>query len=89
MNRRANKTGRSKGSLSDFVAIERYILRSAAWRSLSPVERAVYVEFAYHYNGTNNGLIRISTRMLADGLGIGKATACRCIKVLAERGFIV
>jgi hypothetical protein len=88
MKGKANKKGRSKGTFSDFLLLERYIMRSVAWRSLSPVERAVYVEFAYHYSGTNNGSIRVSTRMLADGLGIGKATVCRSIKVLAERGFI-
>ena len=88
MNGKANKTGRSKSQLVDFVALERYIMRSDAWRSLSPTEQAVYLQFGYHYNGANNGSIRVSTRMLADGLGIGKTTACRCIKVLAERGFI-
>ena len=88
MARKSNKTGRNGSPMADFVAIERYIMRCPAWRSLSPVERAIYVEIAFHYMGANNGSIRVSSRMLAEGLGIGKTTAYRSINVLIERGFI-
>lgn len=88
MKRKANKKGRSKGSLSDFVAIERYIMRSVAWRSLTPVARAVYSEIGYHYTGDNNGKIVISVRGIAASLGISKDTAGRALLILEERGFI-
>ncbi len=88
MKRKANRKGRSQGSLSDFVAIERYIMRSTAWRSLTPVARAVYSEVGYHYTGENNGRIVISVRGIAASLGISKDTAARALQVLEERGFI-
>ena len=79
MTRKHDKTGRSRGSLSDFVALERYILKSPAWRSLDPVARAAYVEIAQSYNGSNNGRIVMSARMLADGLNVSKDTAARSL----------
>ena len=88
MRGKANKKGRSKGSLSDFVAIERYIMRSLAWRSLTPVARAVYSEVGFHYTGDNNGRIVISVRGMAASLGISKDTAARAMLILEERGFI-
>jgi hypothetical protein len=88
MKRKTDKKGRSKGSLSDFVAIERYIMRSTAWRALSPVARAVYSEVGYHYTGENNGRIVISVRGIAASLGISKDTAGRALQVLEEHGFI-
>ena len=53
--RRANKTGRSKGKLASFVALERYLIMSPAWRALKPLPRAAYVELALCYDGKNNG----------------------------------
>lgn len=88
MKGKANKKGRSKGSLSDFVPIERYIMRSIAWRSLKAVARAVYTEVGFHYTGENNGRIVISVRGMAASLGISKDTAARALQMLEERGFI-
>ena len=88
MKGKANRKGRSKGSLSDFVAIERYIMRSTAWRSLTPVARAVYSEVGFHYTGENNGRIVISARGMAASLGISKDTAGRALLVLEDHGFI-
>lgn len=88
MIRRHDKKGRSKGQMSDFVALERYLLKSPAWRSLDAVARAAYVEIAQAYNGSNNGRIVMSARMLADGLNVSKDTAARKIHILQERGFI-
>lgn len=88
MTRKHDKTGRSKGKMWDFVALERYLLKSPAWRSLDAVARAAYVEIAQAYNGSNNGRIVMSARMLADGLNVSKDTAARKIHILQERGFI-
>lgn len=88
MTGKANKKGRSKGSLSDFVPLERYIMRSTAWRSLTPVARAVYSEVGFHFTGENNGRIVISVRGMAASLGISKDTAARTLQILEERGFI-
>jgi len=88
MTRKHDKKGRSKGKMWDFVALERYILKSPAWRSLDAVARAAYVEIAQAYNGSNNGRIVMSARMLADGLNVSKDTAARKIHILQERSFI-
>lgn len=86
--RKSNRTGRSKGSLTPFVALERYILNSAAWRSLKPMARAAYVEIASAFDGRNNGKIALSARQLGEALGVDKATASRAISELQAHGFI-
>ena len=52
-----------------FVALRHWMLKSPAWRSLSPVERSLYVELAARYNGQNNGRIHYSVRDAAGALG--------------------
>jgi hypothetical protein len=37
-------------------------LNSAAWKDLNAVERAIYVELMYRYNGSNNGRIALHVR---------------------------
>lgn len=88
MSKKHNKTGRSKGEKRDFVMLERYLLRSVAWRSLDPVARAAYIEFGHRYNGSNNGAIALSMRDLAEALGVGKDTANKAVNNLLDRGFI-
>jgi len=67
------------------------MLRTAAWRSLDPTARALYVEMASRYRGpeSNNGRIRYSVRQAASALHIGKTTAARAFLQLQDRGFIV
>lgn len=83
-----NKKGRSKGSLSRFLALEHYLLSSPAWKSLNPVERCAYVEVAQLYNGSNNGRLAMSGRRLSELLHVSKATGTRALTVLVERGFL-
>ncbi|MFT3986308.1 hypothetical protein [Aestuariivirga sp.] len=86
--RRHNKTGRGGNTLSSFIAIERYLLKSAAWRSLPMTARAAYIEMACLYDGGNNGLLIASARVMGERLGVNKATASRAIAELIERGFL-
>ena len=86
--RKADKRGRSKGSLDPFVPLERYMLQSVAWRSLSATARATYVELAYGYTGTNNGRIQGSAQVIGDRLGMNKSTASRAIAELISNGFV-
>lgn len=60
-----------------------------AWRSLKPSARAVYLEVARVYNGSNNGTLAVSVRGLAERCNINKDTAGAALKVLEESGFIV
>ncbi len=88
MKRRTDKRGRNKGSLGSFVAVERYIMQTIAWRSLTPNARASYLEVYYGYDGANNGRILLSSQMLGDRINRDKSTAARALKELEKLGFI-
>ena len=88
MSRKVNKTGRGKNALSDFIAFERYVMRSLAWRSLKPIARAAYLEVCFCFDGSNNGRIQMAARTLGDRLGVDKATAARALQELIAKGFI-
>ena len=68
--RRDQKPGR-------YVALFHWLMNTAAWQSLGPVERSVYIELARRYAGagSNNGRLPYSVREAADALHIGKSTA--------------
>ncbi len=85
--RRVDVTGRSIGS-SRFLKLEHWILRTDAWRSLSPQSRAVYIEIAQRFNGSNNGEISLSVREAARLVNIAKDTATKAFHELEAKGFI-
>jgi hypothetical protein len=64
------------------------MMDSEAWRDLSGDARAVYLEIAKRYNGTNNGFIVYSVREGARDLKVGYKTAARRLNELVEHGFI-
>lgn len=66
-----------------------WLLRSEAWRSLSPNARALYIEMVDRYYGMNNGRIGFSVRDAAEVLHIGKNAATAAFVELQDRGFIV
>ena len=72
------------------VRLYHWLLRSPAWRSLTPNARAIYLELAARYAGpgSTNGRISYSVREAAYALGISKATASRALLQLRDRGFI-
>jgi predicted transcriptional regulator len=72
-----------------FVQLHHWLLNTAAWKDLSAVERSIYVELLFRYNGQNNGRIGYSARTAANALKIGKATAARALRSLQSHGFIV
>lgn len=82
---RANKKGRS--TAGHFVQLPYGLLHSAAWRSLSPGERSVYLAIRQTYNGHNNGCIGLGARRAAELANVSKNTACKHFAVLIERGF--
>jgi hypothetical protein len=87
MPRRHNHKGRS--TTERFVYLPHHMLRSPAWRSLSPVARCIFLELAAIYNGGNNGFIALSTRDAAQHVRCSKDTAARALVELTEKGFIV
>ncbi|QBK30779.1 hypothetical protein [Roseitalea porphyridii] len=84
----SKRAGNKKRRGTRFVMLEDWFLRTEAWRSLSPVARAAYVEFADRFNGSNNGHLAMAVRSLADAINVGKSTAERALAELLERGFI-
>src|SRR3954452_4179899 len=66
-----------------------YMLDSQAWKSLGAIPRAVYLDIAKRYNGSNNGRIGYSIRCAVNELRIGNATAKRALDALQDHGFIV
>jgi hypothetical protein len=64
------------------------MMRTVAYRSLSPNGRAAYLEVYFGFDGENNGDILLSTQMLADRLNRDKSTAARALKELEQLGFI-
>ena len=83
-----NKKGRSRNVPGGFVQINRYMLWSPAWHSLKPPARAIYIELAARFNGSNNGQIALSVRDAAQRCHIAKDTAGRTLQELIEKGFI-
>lgn len=71
------------------VRLYHHMLESNAWAALSANARAIYVEIAKRFMGTNNGRIPHSVREAAASLHISTATASRAIHQLQELGFIV
>jgi hypothetical protein len=55
MQTKLRRKQRRKPSGLPFVQQHKYMLRWSAWRSLSPIERAAYIQLALRYDGVNNG----------------------------------
>ena len=71
-----------------FVMLPRWVVRSPAWRGLSPNARAVYLELRDRFNGHNNGFIGLGCREAGEAINVGRNIANRAIKELKEGGFI-
>lgn len=71
-----------------FIQIMKWMTGTAAWRSLDPTARALYLELRARFNGTNNGHIGLGCREAAEALNVGKNVANRAFDALEERGFI-
>jgi len=72
-----------------YLSLRFWLLRSDAWKSLPAISRALYLELAARYNGSNNGRISYSVREGAEALNVTKDTTARYLKILQDRGFIV
>lgn len=82
-----DKEGRSKSD-AQHVRLYHFLLKSEAWISLKPSERALYVAIAMRFNGYNNGEISMSVREAARELHIHRDTATKAFNTLVEKGFI-
>ena len=62
---------------SRHIRLYHWVLASPAWRELSVVGRALYLELADRYFGNNNGRIVFSVRQAADGHKLRRRTGGR------------
>jgi hypothetical protein len=85
---RKDHRGRAGGG-ERYVRLFHYMTKSAAWCSLDAVPRALYIEIAKRYMGSNNGSIPYSVREGAANLHVSPATIMRAFHQLEDRGFIV
>ena len=86
MPNRQDSRGRSKTPA--FVMIYKWVLKSDAWKSLTPAARVIYIELKAIYDGKNNGYLGLSRRRAAELCRISKDTATRAFAELVEKGFI-
>lgn len=84
---RHDRKGRSRKG-ERFVKLEHWMLKSEAWRSLTPPARALYVELAQRYNGLNNGEISMAVREAARLIHVAKDTVSKAFRELLAKGFI-
>lgn len=84
---RTDRKGRSRDRVK-FVMLHHWMLDSRAYRGLSYGARALYIELAYRFNGSNNGYVYLSCREAAERLNCGKDTAARWYRELESAGLI-
>jgi DNA-binding Lrp family transcriptional regulator len=87
MTKRHNRTGRTHGG-ERYVGLPFYMIRSSAWRSLSPAACKTFIEAAAFYRGDNNGYLALGTRILSKRIGVSKDTVSRALTELDDKGFI-
>ena len=76
---------KKRAAAERFVRLTYGMMQSQAWRSLDGNARAIYVEIAMRYCGTNNGQIGFSVREAARAIQVSTATAARAILQLQDR----
>ena len=70
------------------VQLPEWLQASAAWATLRPGPRALYIELKRRFNGGNNGEIFLSHRDAAKAMTVNRNTASGYFAELQERGFI-
>jgi hypothetical protein len=84
---KTDATGRSKSGLKH-VRLHRWLMKSAAWKSLRLGARCLLIELYDTYDGSNNGSLFLSVRKAAQRLRVSKNTALALFNELEDRGFI-
>ena len=78
----------SRENILPWVQLPHWIMASAAWKSLRPVDRNVWLQIVWRYNGMNNGWIAVPARAVADEIGVHHSTVARALQALMAYGFI-
>jgi DNA-binding transcriptional regulator YhcF (GntR family) len=86
-NRKVDQRGRSKKE-GRHVRFYHWLLDSPAFRSLSPLSRALLLELMRRYNGSNNGHVHLSHREAAKAVNVAPNTANAGMRELLAKGFV-
>jgi hypothetical protein len=70
-----------------FICLHHWMLRSQAWRALSPNAKAVLLHLWQRHNGSNNGQIVYAVRD-PEEIGLSKDQAARALDELVDLGFL-
>ena len=85
MPRSHNKTGRSRERVpGTFSLIRHDVVKSPAFRSLTPAARSIWLELLLRFKGYNNGDIPLSCREVERLVGISKNTASKAFQELQD-----
>jgi hypothetical protein len=87
MAKKHNAQGRSPHGPT-YVKLDQWLLKSAAWLSLSVYSRCLYIEIKRRYFGTNNGNISLSHREAQRLLNCSNKPVPAAFRELQEKGFI-
>jgi hypothetical protein len=83
----ARRRPRKLSGSDRFVLLPHYMLKSSAWKSLSPNAKALLLEVWVRHNGFNNGEISYAVRE-AEAIGMHHSTASRAFDELIEKNFL-
>lgn len=72
-----------------YAALDAELLESDAYRYLTPIARALLIEFQIIYRPNRNGILSISTAHAAKRLNVTENTVKKPFYMLVEHGFIV
>ncbi len=90
---RSYAKAKGRATHADFIGIPRFVADSQAFKSLSPMARALYLDLRRQHNGHNNGQIAAvdAGTLLSPGLtgyGWAHSSVHKFLKVLREHGLI-
>ena len=91
MAKKANKNSakaRRRGKGPNYIQLFRYVLDCPAYGSLSAKARVALIEVIRGYNGSNNGMLVLSVRQLAERMSCAINTAASALQELIDKGFI-
>jgi hypothetical protein len=83
---RQRRTG-GRASYANFVGIERKVMNTEAFTSLTILAKALYLDLRRQFNGRNNGDIAIADSVLSP-YGWAHSSIHRGVKELTEHGLI-
>lgn len=78
-----------KKRYATFIMIPRFLYKKREWtKDLTARDRDIYIFLKHHFNGANNGEIKVSYKRIKDVLGHSNSTISKALKKLQEGEWI-